>query len=76
MNLYELASRVIEAMEAERIPYMVVGPDQAPGFPAHGGRRDRAKTALGQAEGFRGRQGCAGGADTRQTGYGLHRAME
>ena len=25
MNLYELASRVIEAMEAERIPYMVVG---------------------------------------------------
>jgi hypothetical protein len=25
MNLYELASRVIESLEAEGIPYMVVG---------------------------------------------------
>ena len=25
MNLYELAARVIEALEAERIPYMIVG---------------------------------------------------
>jgi hypothetical protein len=25
MNLYELAARVIEALEAENIPYMVVG---------------------------------------------------
>ena len=168
MNLYELASRVIEAMEAERIPYMVVGAlsssvfgipratkdvdivlqlptreplrrleerladvvafdpqvtfetltgsvrhilkaktrppfivelfelgtdpfvverflrrrtewsaqNQAPGFSAHGGRCNRAETALGQTEGFGGRQGCACGADTRQTGYGLSHALE
>ena len=53
MNLYELASRVIEAMEAEHIPYMVVGADQAPRFPAHSGGRDRQLGPMGRQGGLR-----------------------